>query len=124
MEVGIKIKKLRENRRLSQEELAYQLDISQTKLSNIENGTTKAVDFEMLNKVCAFFGVDFEYFLENKQVNKVKQNEGGVVGNNFGTINNFPENILTQIKLLIKENQDKSLRIVELENELKKFLNT
>lgn len=55
MDVGIKIKKLRENRRLSQEELAYQLEISQTKLSNIENGTTKAVDFEMLNKVCKVY---------------------------------------------------------------------
>lgn len=62
----------------------------------------------MLNKVCEIFGVDFEYFRENKQVNKVKQNEGGVVGNNFGTINNFPENIISQIKLLIQENQDKS----------------
>lgn len=78
----------------------------------------------MLNKVCEIFGVDFEYFSENKQVNKVKQNEGGVVGNNFGTINNFPENILSQIKLLIQENQDKSQRIVDLENELKKFRNT
>ncbi len=91
-----------EYNRLSQEELAYQLEISQTKLSNVQNGTTKAVDFEMLNKVCEIFGVEFEYFRENKQVNKVKQNEGGVVGNNFGTINNFPENILSQIKLLIQ----------------------
>jgi len=121
MEVGIKIKKLRESRRLSQEELVYQLSISQTKLSNIENGTTKAVDFEMLNKVCEFFGVGFDYFLENKQTNKVKQNEGGVVGNNFGTINNFPENILTQIKLLIEENKEKAQTIQLLKVEIEKL---
>lgn len=67
MEVGFKIKKLRENNRLSQEELAHQLEISQTKLSNIENGTTKKVGVTLLNKVCAFFKVDFEYFLDNKK---------------------------------------------------------
>jgi transcriptional regulator with XRE-family HTH domain len=68
MDIGMKIKKLRENLKLSQEELAYQLEISQTKLSNIENGTTKKVGVQMLNKVCDFFGVDFDYFFDKKQV--------------------------------------------------------
>ncbi len=78
MEVGIKIKKLRENRRLSQEDLAYQLEISQTKLSNIENGKTKKVGVKMLNKVCAYFDVNFDYFIENKQTNIAKLNHENV----------------------------------------------
>ncbi len=78
MEVGIKIKKLRENRRLSQEELAYQLEISQTKLSNIENGVTKKVGVKMLNNVCDIFGVNFDYFLDKKQVATANKNNGGV----------------------------------------------
>jgi len=40
--IGFKIKKLREEKNISQEELAYQLNISQSKLSKIENGRLKA----------------------------------------------------------------------------------
>jgi len=36
MDIGIKIKKLRENIKMSQSELARQLDISQATLHNIE----------------------------------------------------------------------------------------
>jgi transcriptional regulator with XRE-family HTH domain len=51
MSVGFKIKKLREKKKLSQPELATILGISQAKLSNIENGHTKSVDFLLMNKV-------------------------------------------------------------------------
>ena len=36
MEIGLKIKKLREQRKLTQPELAHRLGIAQTTLSNIE----------------------------------------------------------------------------------------
>jgi len=36
--VGFKIKKLREQKEISQEDLAFQLDVSQSYLSKIENG--------------------------------------------------------------------------------------
>lgn len=42
---GFKIKRLREQNRLSQEELADYLEISQTTLSNIENSVTQTLDF-------------------------------------------------------------------------------
>lgn len=41
-DLGFKIKKLREEKNMSQEELAIQLNISQSKLSKIENGRLKA----------------------------------------------------------------------------------
>jgi len=37
--IGIKIKKLREQKEISQEDLAFHLDVSQSYLSKIENGT-------------------------------------------------------------------------------------
>jgi transcriptional regulator with XRE-family HTH domain len=119
MSVGYKIKKLREQRKMSQPQLAELLGVSQTALSHIENGVTKKLDFKLMDKVCKEFEVGFDYFIDDKQVNKVKKNEGGVVGTNNGTINNFPENLVDQLKLLIDDNKQKEARIKELESNLK-----
>jgi|LauGreDrversion4_2_1035121.scaffolds.fasta_scaffold1427617_1 transcriptional regulator with XRE-family HTH domain len=121
MEIGLKIKKLREQRKLSQPELAHKLGIAQTTLSNIENGSTQKIDFVLMDKVCKVLDVDFGYFLEEKQVNKVKKNEGGVgvIGYNQGTINLFPEDIIEQIKKLVEDNKSKDIKIKELEFQLK-----
>jgi transcriptional regulator with XRE-family HTH domain len=119
MNVGFEMKKLREQRRMSQPHLAEILSISQTALSNIENGVTKKLDFKLMDKICKEFDVGFDYFIDDKHVNKVKENEGGVVGTNNGTINNFPENLVDQLKLLIDDNKQKEARIKELESNQK-----
>ena len=75
MSVGFKIKKLREEKKLSQPELADILKISQSDLSKIENGRTKKIDFQLMDRVCKEFDVDFDYFTEEKQTNNVKKNE-------------------------------------------------
>lgn len=62
MTIGIKIKKLRENARLSQQELATKLQISQTTLCNIESDTVKKIDFALINKICDEFKISVEYF--------------------------------------------------------------
>ena len=46
MSVGYKIKKLREQKNMSQPELAELLGVSQTSLSHIENRVTKKLDFK------------------------------------------------------------------------------
>jgi DNA-binding Xre family transcriptional regulator len=64
---------LRIEKRMSQTELAHSLGISQTALCEIESGKTKKIDFSLMDKVCQFFEVDFDYFkddLKFKQVNK------------------------------------------------------
>ncbi|WP_310557211.1 helix-turn-helix transcriptional regulator [Flavobacterium sp.] len=118
MNVGYKIKKLREKRKMSQPDLAEILGISQTSLSHIENGIVKKLDFLLMDKICKEFDVDFEYFLEGKQINRVKTNQGAIAFN-IETVNNFPENIIEQLKLLIEDNKQKDLRVKELENLLK-----
>lgn len=73
-----------------------------------------------MDKICKEFDVDFGYFTENKQVNKVKTNEGGVVGNNYAPIYNFPENLIEQLQSLVTEIKTKDAKIKELEDLLKK----
>ena len=118
MSVGFKIKKLREERNLSQPELANILEISQSDLSKIENGRTKKIDFQLIDRVCKEFDVDFEYFIEERQTNNVKKNEG-TIAYSVGTINHFPENIIDQIKNLITETKQKDEIIKGLREENK-----
>ena len=118
MFVGFKIKKLREEKKLSQPELADILKISQSDLSKIENGRTKKIDFQLMDKVCKEFDVEFDYFIEEKQTNNVKKNEG-TIAYSVGTINHFPENIIDQIKNLIIESKQKDEIIKGLREENK-----
>ncbi|TXF78833.1 multiprotein-bridging factor 1 family protein [Chryseobacterium sp.] len=69
-DLGYIIKKMREDKNLSQEELAHELNISQSKLSKIENGRLKP---SLLFLVTAFnfFSLtlnDLAEFLQNFQL--------------------------------------------------------
>ncbi len=57
---GFKIKQLREKRGISQEQLAEVLKISQSKLSKIENGRIKKIDFILMNKLCQHFSITID----------------------------------------------------------------
>lgn len=118
MSVGFKIKQLRERKNLSQPELSEKLGISPAALSNIENDKTQKIDFQLMDKVCKEFKVGFDYFIKPSRVNKVNKAENCNIGCENGTINNYPENILEQIQLLINDNKEKELRIKELESKL------
>lgn len=121
MSIGFKIKKLRENKNISQPELAMLLDISQTKLSNIENGNTKSIDYILMDKVCKFFDVEFDYFLENStQTNNVQKNVG-TIAYSVKNINNYPENLIDELKKIIDSNREKD-KIINLLNEENKKL--
>ncbi len=97
MSLGIKIRKLRHENKISQEELADRLGIAQTSVSNIESGKT-APDFLLMQKVCEVFNVGVDYFLNTEdsfQFDKVENNKNSNIGCKIDTINNnFPEGIL------------------------------
>lgn len=77
--IGFKIKKLREHKNLSQEDLAFRLDITQSNLSKIENGQNVKIDFLLMQKVCEIFDVKPEYFLEEKLVQENKDNKNSAI---------------------------------------------
>lgn len=114
MSIGTKIRKLRIQNKLSQPELASKLNISQTALSEIESGKTKKVDFLLMDKVCNVFEVNFDYFLEDKKVFKIKNNTGVAVGDN-AIINTISEKLIEQYEMRIAEKDD-------IIKELKKLL--
>ena len=59
---GKRISALRENRKLTQEELASQLQISRASLSHYEKNRRKP-DFDTLRKIADFFQVSVDYLL-------------------------------------------------------------
>lgn len=60
---GFRLRKLRENKDISQLTLAIDLDIPQSKVSKIENGTEKITLFYFL-KVMAYFSLSSDEILE------------------------------------------------------------
>ncbi|WP_396178911.1 helix-turn-helix domain-containing protein [Flavobacterium sp.] len=104
MDVGTKISILRRQNKMSQPELAFKLDISQTSLSEIESGKTRKIDFFLMDKICALFDVDFDYFLEEKSNNKIKKPSNCNIGCTNGTVNNtIPEGLLERMLMRIEQ---------------------
>ncbi|WP_431429390.1 helix-turn-helix domain-containing protein [Chryseobacterium indologenes] len=99
--IGFKIKRLREQKEISQETLAYQLDISQSYLSKIENGVIEKIDFLFMQKIADFFKVEPQYFLEDQIVqNNTDNNHNSAVGNIYSTVtihNTISENVLENL---------------------------
>ena len=60
--LGFRIKQLREQRNVSQEKLAESINITQSALSKIENNRTKKIEMLLMQKICDYFEVDLEYF--------------------------------------------------------------
>jgi transcriptional regulator with XRE-family HTH domain len=115
MNIGIKIKTLRENQRLSQTELAFELGISQGTLHNIESGISKKIDFLLMSKVCRFFNKDFEYFLDGNYADSAN---GQASHYPDYIVTHFPENFLEEFKKLVQQNQDHEKMIKELKNQI------
>ena len=66
LDIGFKIKKLREEKNVSQEQLVNLLEISQSKLSKIENGRLKKIEMKLVLKFCKSIDVSLDEFFENK----------------------------------------------------------
>lgn len=116
--IGYKIKELREQKNISQEHLALQLDVSQSYLSKIENGTIEKLDFLFMQKVAEFFKVEPQYFMDDQIVqNNTDNNNNSAVGNIYSTvtINNTVTDDL--VKSLV-QNQEQMSQLMEIQNRL------
>lgn len=114
--VGFKIKKLREQKEMSQEDLAFRLDVSQSYLSKIENGSIEKLDFIFMQKIADFFKVEPQYFLEGDTIvnNNIETSNNSAIGN-IPTVNNtLNENLLQNVLT----NQEQINRLMEMQNKL------
>ena len=66
IDIGFRIKQLREQKNISQEQLANLLKISQSKLSKIENGRLKKIEMKLVLKFCKNIDIELDEFFENK----------------------------------------------------------
>lgn len=116
--IGYKIKELREQKNISQEHLALQLDVSQSYLSKIENGTIEKLDFLFMQKVAEFFKVEPQYFMDDQVFqNIVDNNHSSAFGNPYSTItinNTFADDL---VKSLV-QNQEQMSQLMEIQNRL------
>lgn len=67
IDIGFRIKQIREQKNISQEQLANLLEISQSKLSKIENGRLKKIEMKLVLKFCKNIDIELDEFFENKE---------------------------------------------------------
>jgi transcriptional regulator with XRE-family HTH domain len=71
-DLGFKLKKLRENNGISQQTLAIDLEISQSKVSKIENGTEK-ITLPYFIKISKYFSLSSDEMVELLEDKKKRQ---------------------------------------------------
>ena len=121
MDIGTKIKRLRENKNISQTVLSGQLGIAQNTLGLIENGDTKKIDFLLMDKICKIFEIDLNYFIDEvkyKQVNKAKATGYLAETQNI----HQSEKLIEQYELRIKDKEIIISNQIEMIKQLKELL--
>ena len=104
---GKKLSELRKEKGLSQEQLATDLNISQSSISNYESGTTKP-DTDILQKIAEYFKVPIAYFFsDEKNIFYTNENNGGNIGNFINsTFNIISEKLIELYEKRIKDLED------------------
>lgn len=85
MNISLKIKQLREEKKLSQDDFAQQIGVKRTTVGMIETGKQMPT-IETLTNIVNIFGVDFNYLLDDKK--------GNLKGNPKGNLTTEKEDIL------------------------------
>lgn len=105
MKIGAQLKKAREEKKFSQQEIANLLDISQKTLSNIESDKSNPT-IEQLSKLSEIYELDILELLSNEGITFNQHNQEG--GENNGIVQNyhFPEKLIEQYEKRIGEKED------------------
>lgn len=116
--VANKLKTLRKQKGLSQEEVADYLHISQPTYARIEKGESSSWASYITN-ICNLYEIAPEELLkqESIQIGTIKDTNGAVFNN--GTINNLSEKLIEQYELRL---QEKDTYIIKLETMVDKLL--
>ncbi len=66
MEVSSRLKELRKNNNLTQEQMAKYMGVDQSLITKIENGT-RVLSVTMIDKLCSLFGCTEDYLLGHSE---------------------------------------------------------
>ena len=105
---GKKLVELRKQKGLSQEQLAMDLNISQSSISNYESGATKP-DTDVLQKIAEYFNIPIAYFFsDEKTIFYTNENNSGNIGNFINsTFNTISEKVIELYEWKIKALEEK-----------------
>lgn len=105
MSIGSKVRKYREVKGISQEDLAFRIDVAQTTISSIESDKSIPNSI-LLHRIARELDVDINEILEEGKtnINTVEKNEGVInVDTNIGTLTMLSERLIEQYDERIKE---------------------
>jgi len=117
MKIGAQLKKAREEKKFSQQEIANLLDISQKTLSNIESDKSNPT-IEQLSKLSEMYELDILELLSNQGITFNQHNQEG---ENNGIVQNYhyPDKLIEQFEERIKEKDDLIIMLKEEISRLK-----
>ncbi len=99
MSFGKKLSELRKSKGLSQEDLAFELGISQSSVSNYEGGATLP-DILVLERVSSYFNIPVTELLSGEHNTFYNSNNAGGQ-NGYVVNNNIPEKLIEQYEATI-----------------------
>lgn len=114
MSLGTKVRQYREAKRLSQDDLALRLDVTQSTISNIESDKSIPNSL-LLKKIADELEVDVNNLYDDKitNVSNIEKNDG-VVNTGSGTINMQSPEIME----VILKNQEQITKLIDSQNKL------
>jgi transcriptional regulator with XRE-family HTH domain len=101
--VGVKIKKLRKKKGLSQEQVADYLHVSQSTYARIENGES-ATWANYIKPISELFDIPPEELIKQDSI-IINSNQQGRESNNAETINQLSEKLITQFEKRIADKE-------------------
>jgi len=104
MKIGAQLKKAREDKKFSQQEIAHLLDISQKTLSNIESDKSNPT-IEQLSKLSEIYNLDILDLLSQQGITFNQTNQEG---ENNGIIQHYhlPEKLIEQYEERLNEKEE------------------
>ena len=104
--IGSKLKQLRKQKGLSQEQVSDYLNVSQSAYARIENGESHSWSTH-IDKICEVFEIKpEELFKEDNPIQNNENQKGGVaINQNLGVVN-ISEKLIEQYELRLKEKDE------------------
>ena len=98
----IRLKELRQERGLNQQELALKINTTQRNISNWENGNSEP-DIQMILRMSKFFGVTVDFFLGNFEDFNENENTFHLDNSLISTIKNLSADKKRALLILLKD---------------------